>query len=159
MGSTISSVADWISTRKTVKLGNTILDETEDFMITINIYTIQKITDKESELILEYMQYMQPYVSYICNNIIYLIFRPSHKLPFIRSNVLDELISFSSSELSIWMIKNIEKDPRMINVGIYVNKYQTLLNELLETIDVNNCVGKMYGIDNLAKEKINEKFK
>jgi hypothetical protein len=144
--------------RPTKKLYSDVIDDVTDFVIEINIYTIVKLESKHQMAILEYLQFMHPTMSYICNNTIFLIFNQKQKSPFLRSNESGELIAYISSELSIWLLKNLGIDIRMVNIEISIGSYTTILHTLLKTISDNKYSGIVYGWDVLNEEKVREQF-
>lgn len=146
-----------IFSKKTVHLSDDLLNDDEEFVIKINIYTMKTFSLDDIQAILTYLQYTNPVVSYMYEHRIYLLYKPSKISPFLRSNKSGEIISYMSSELTLWLIKN-NIEPRMIDIHIEVREYKLLLDELLLKISENNYKGNIYGIETLTNEKIKEEF-
>ncbi len=108
--------------------------------------------------ILEYLQYMHPVLSYAYSGTIYLLYNPKNKPPFLRSNVANEIISYISSELSIWMVKNGLPDPRMLDVDITIVSYKTAVQDIVNIIKTNKYTGHLYGVQELNEVIIKDHF-
>ena len=94
-----------------------IIPDDSNFHIKIIIYTMQSLDDKQLNSILDYLKYTNYSHAETDRNIIILYYH--HTQPaFLRSNVHHEIISYISSELTIFLLKNLLIEPRMIQVSI-----------------------------------------
>jgi hypothetical protein len=148
-------MGSYFSKTKKNKLCEDIIEDHEDFAITINIYTMKPLSFCEPDIIMDYLQYTNPVLTYSHNNSIHLLYRPDKKLPFLRSNISGEIISYLSSELTIFLVKN-NIEPRMIDIHFLIEPYKTLLCNLKTTIIENKYHGKIQGIETLNEAKLNE---
>ena len=148
-------MGSYFSKTKKNKLCEDIIEDDEDFLITINMHVMKPLSFCEPDIIMDYLQYTNPVLTYSYNNTIYLLYRPARKSPFLRSNISGEIISYLSSELTIFLIKN-NMEPRMIDIHFLIEPYNILLSNLKTTIIENKYHGKIQGLETLNEAKLNE---
>ena len=128
------------------KLCNEILFDNQTFLITIIIRCNDNIEKKIDDLsILDIMQYTGPYISYMHNKLIYLLYDGSKQPWTFRSNISGDIISIITSDITKHCINNNLYEPYLIEIHINVQPYQTSLNEILKAIKDNNYLGRLIG--------------
>ena len=79
-------ISNYLYKQKNIKLCNELIDN-GDFMITVSIHTINPLSHSIVDALLHYIQYTKPILSYMYRGSLYLLYSPSRKSPFLRSNV------------------------------------------------------------------------
>jgi hypothetical protein len=142
MGSIISYA--YATTEK--KLCNEIILDNETFLIKILIRCTEVVEKNIDDLlILNALQETNPWISYMHNKLIYLLY-DGNKQPWnFRSNISGDIISNITANITKHCIKNNLYDPYMIEVQIIMQPYNTSLNEILKVIKNNNYMGCLTG--------------
>jgi hypothetical protein len=141
MGSTLSY---FYNTEK--KLCNEIITDEQIFLIKVLIRTSDLIENNINDaLILDLLQKTNPYISYMHNRLIYLLYDGSKKEWDFKSNISGDIISFITAEITKCCIKNNICDPNIIEIQIIMQPYQVSLNEILKAIKYNNYTGNLAG--------------
>jgi hypothetical protein len=129
-----------------------------DLTINIRIHAYQPPSPETNKQILEYLQHTHPVVSYAHGYFITLLYKPDIRTPFIRSNVVRDLISYMSSELAVYLVKETEVDPRMIDIRVEQEAYTLAMTALLNTIKENQYKGVVYGLPEITADVLKEQF-
>lgn len=143
------------SKQHTTKLYNTLLDTDEDFLIAIDCYTNLTLTEEQLRGIVNYLQYTKPVLTYAHRTTIYLLYQPSKQSVFLRSNVLSEIVSYLSSELTIQLMRN-SIEPRMINICVSSGAYEVLLDNLKKIITRDKYLGVIYDVEKISEEYLSK---
>lgn len=145
----MGQVISWPRNYENKRLCDDILDDDSCFIIRIYMYCGNPIDRKYQLPILESLQYTRSVYSFIDTNCVTLLFNPNKSSPFLRSNVVSDIIASLSSEVSMWLTKNTNIDLRMITVHIDVGEYTSLLNDFKQTISDHKLTGNLYSFDQI----------
>ena len=144
MGSLISNA--YATTEK--KLCNEIILDNETFLIKILIRCTEVVEKNIDDLsILNALQETNPWISYMHNKLIYLLYDGTKQPWNFKSNISGDIISNITANITKHCIKNNLYDPYMIEVQIIMQPYNTSLNEILKVIKNNNYMGCLTGAD------------
>jgi uncharacterized secreted protein with C-terminal beta-propeller domain len=129
----------YTSSKPTLSLCESLIDDNDDILINIQLYTCKNPNDNDSKRILDFLQFTHPTFCYMCHNKIWLVYNQKITPSFLRSNVASSVISYLTSELTIWIIQNMSLDLCMISINISIGDYNTLL-EIVNSYIVDNTL-------------------
>lgn len=128
------------------KLCNEIISDEQTFLIKILIRCADVIEKNIDDLsILDEMQKTAPWISYMHNKLIYLLYDGKKQSWNFKSNISGDIISNITSTITKYCIKNNLYEPYMIEVQIILQPYETSLNDILKVIKNNNYIGRLMG--------------
>jgi len=141
MGTTLSY---FYNTEK--KLCNEMITDEQIFLIKVLIRSSEILDNNiDNRLILDLLQKTNPYLSYMYNKLIYLLYDGSKKEWNFKSNISGDIISYITTEITKFCIKNNICEPNIIEVQIIIQPYNVALNEILNAIKCNNYSGILSG--------------
>jgi hypothetical protein len=132
----------YITPMKSHMLCDEIINDDDDFIIHIKIHFNERKNIEFMYTTIKFLQYTNPSFSYADRSNIYLLYNHKKKQPFLRSNIASYIISYLSSELSIWMFKNNMADIRMIGINIKVDNLEIIQNDINTMISLQKNPNK-----------------
>jgi hypothetical protein len=128
------------------------------FVITIYVHGMSYLDETDTHTILKFLSNTHPVIAYGYAQSYYLMYDSAIKEPSLRSNSFSDIISYMSSELTLFLVKNVEskKEPRFLDVRIESGVPSALMSNIKNIIKSNKYKGEIYGLENLNEEKIKE---
>jgi uncharacterized secreted protein with C-terminal beta-propeller domain len=120
------------ASKPTLSLCESLINDNDDILINVQLHTGTIPNDDESKKILDFLQFTHFTFCYMCHNTIWLVYNQKTTPSFLRSNVTSTAITYLTSELTIWILRNTFLDLHMISINISVGTYNTLL----ETVNI-----------------------
>ncbi len=151
----MGQIYSYLSDPSPKKLCDDLIDDI-DFAIHITVHNLGKTPNYVS--LLEYLQNTNPVLSYTYCKSIYLLYSPSRKFPFLRSNVSGDIISALAADVARYCLLNHICDPYFVEVDIIAEPHDAAKKKLAQLAIDHGCYGKLHGLDSLSEEKIKEQF-
>lgn len=151
-------MGNYFSTNSIVKFNERFYEEYPCFLIVINIHSINYLDNNDIHNILQFLSNTQNVLAYGHKQSFYLLYNSEIKEPSLRSNSFSDIISYMSSELTIFLMKHLDekKELRFLDVRIESGSIIALITKIKNIIKNNKYLGEVYGIENLNEDKINQ---
>lgn len=141
-----------------IKFNERFYEQYPCFLIIINIHSMNYLDNIDVHNILHFLSNTQTVLAYGYEQSFYLLYNSEIKEPSLRSNSFSDIISYMSSELTIFLMKHldIKKELRFLDVRIESGNVISLISKIKNIIKHDKYLGEIYGVENLNEDKLKQ---